>query len=273
MNYQAVNLGWQDFIPGRDYLLDLSSITAFPLITSNLKYKNSGSTFGKKYVIKNIKGIRVGILGIMPENRLNHIIDKNLTDYLTVLPPEPTLAGLIPEVRQKADVVILLSQNGYNATSELLSKVSGIDLAIAGNNQPDELPKCGSKNLVPESYERVNNTLIMPARDKGRALGYIKIKLDKSDNSVIGMEPKEIPLTMDVKMDSELEKISGSDIYVTAMKEIKESVEKMRAKMEKEFKQLRSYSPEEYFEYVLSKQRNTKGIMNEKDGEDDRFPE
>ncbi len=256
MNYQAVNMGLSDFMMGPRYLLELFSTSAFPILTSNLVYKASGLTFGKKYVIRNIRGVRVGILGIMSEDNLNVIKDQEFTDALTVLPPEPILATLIPEVRQKADLVILLSQAGFDSTSQLIKKTSGIDLAIVGNNSRDELPKCGG-NDHRETYETVNGTLIAPVRRLGRALGYVKIKLDPADHSVEGMEFTEIELSMNVAMDSGLERISGADIYVTAMKEMKKNAEKVRGQLEKEIEQFKEYSPEEYFNHILSEKNKS----------------
>lgn len=257
MNYQAVNLGLSDFKAGHDFLLNLQSITAFPIITSNLKYKSSGSTFGKKYVVKNVNGVRVGILGILSEDELNLISNRDIADLLTIVPPESILTSLIAEVQEKADVVILLSQLGYSATSQLLNKVSGIDLAVVGNNQKSELPKCGNKEHQ-QDYEKVNGTLIMPVCRLGQALGYVKISLDPLDKSVVNLEPKEIQLDMEVKPDSELEKISGPDIYVTAMKEIKKRVEKVRRELEQEFMRFREYTPEEYFKHILSEKNHEK---------------
>jgi len=66
MEYDAMNLGWNDLAFDTEFLNKMRSRAAFPLITSNVVYKDSGLPFGEKYIIKTVGNIRVGILGVMP---------------------------------------------------------------------------------------------------------------------------------------------------------------------------------------------------------------
>ncbi len=259
MNYHAVNLSWRDLLSGIDNTNETRSTISVPTITSNLDYICSRSNFGKKYVIKNIGGIRAGIIGIMSEESFGNL-DEGIRNALTVLPPEKVLAELVPEICKSSDVVILLSSMGYGETSLLLEKVSGIDLAIASGNQIDELTQCGKDGK--STSEKINGSLLLPARKFGKALGYVKIGFDPSGGSVSKMENKEIELTMDVALDPELERISGSDIYVSAMAEIEKYAKEARKKMEQEISKVKNMTPEEYLRHLsMEKDQSANGIQ------------
>ncbi len=265
MNYHAVNLSWRDLLSGLDKTNEIRSTISVPMITSNLDYASSRSNFGKKYVIRNVGGIRAGILGIMSEERFGNILDESIRESLTISSPEKVVAELVPEIRKSSDVVILLSSMGYSETSRLLEKVSGIDLAISSGNDSEELTQCGKSEEYQSVSEKLNGTLLLPARKLGNALGYVKIDLGPSGGSVLKMENKEIELAMDVALDPELERISGADVYLSATKEIEKYVEEARRKMEQNISTVKNMTPEEYLKHLsMEKEQSGKGIRQER---------
>ncbi len=259
MNYNAMNLGLSDLSLGIEFFNKVRSAT-FPLITSNLVYKDSQLPFGEKYIIKKVRDIRVGIVGVMPlepiyqkappdnggcSNKHNSADDKHtqekeevlFMDQLEIIPPEDALKSLLPQLRSQADLVILLSQCGFEATTLLVNKVDGIDLAISAPNR------------TKHSYE--SKVPIMETAHIGKRLGFVKLTLDDS-GQIINTEKSMVRLNNRIPFEERIVKITGDDIG----KKIRE--DELR-KMEKEAKALLELSPEKYYEMLMKEQTKTGG--------------
>lgn len=255
-----MNLGWNDLAFDAEFLNKMRSRATFPLITSNMVYKDSGLPFGEKYIIKTVGNIRVGILGVMPLEPIGEVADphddscpekqKNqehahgqekhapFPEQLEIIPPEDALKGLLPEVRKQADLVILLSQCGYKGTALLVNKLDGIDLAISGGLKPTN--KAGTSRIP-----------IMQTSHTGKRLGYVRLTLNDA-GQIIKTEDQMISLGDYIPFDGQVVKLTGDDIG----KKIRE--DELR-KMEKEAKALLELSPEKYYEMLMKEQTKTGG--------------
>jgi hypothetical protein len=87
---------------------------------------------------------------------------------LEVIPPEAALERLLPEVRGKVDLVILLSLFDADKTFALAKGVKGIDVAISSVSDDAFF-------LSPTQAEK---TILLQVRPLGRLLGLLKITLD-----------------------------------------------------------------------------------------------
>jgi 2',3'-cyclic-nucleotide 2'-phosphodiesterase (5'-nucleotidase family) len=241
MPYTAMNLGWSDISAGTDFLKDSASKMKFPFISSNAVYKETGLPLGEKYLIREAGGIKIGILGILPvtvpekATQAPSCGDKKQSDdtskleisynNLTIIPPEEALKQLLPEVRAKADAVILLSQCGFDATGQLVNQIKGIDLAITG---PGGKPKSEQKTGVP----------VLQTSLGGKEAGFVKLTLN--DSGQITQTEKKISLHDGIASQPEIAKITGDDI----VKKLRDEEVK---RMEEETKALLKLSPFEYY--------------------------
>jgi len=64
MDYTAMAPGNHDFNYGLDRLEELEDMANFEIVASNVEYKTDGSTAFKPYIIREIDGAKVGILGV-----------------------------------------------------------------------------------------------------------------------------------------------------------------------------------------------------------------
>jgi len=252
MGYACMNLGGIDFSLGVDFLKKVTSDLNFPIVTSNLVYREGGLHFGKEYVIVGSGGIKVGILGVMPldvfENKSAELIGKSLE----IIPPEKALTFLIPELKKKTDVIVLLSQCGIEATNLLLENLDGIDLAIIAGIKDDEyvLKKapCGGQDGE-KSFQTDSKTLIMQASSQGESLGLARLTLN-GDGQIIKRQGEMIAIDKSVVSDERIASITGDDIYVTVRQEREKRKEKREKEIIQEFEKLRRMTPEEYKEYI-----------------------
>jgi len=133
MGYDALNLGVPEISFGKEFLERTRSQISFPYIASNLLYRGGRLTWIREYVTKEVGGIKVAILGILDPDDFKKIPDQGDVKGFEVIPPKAALNRLLPKVRGKADLVILLSQLGELREKETLAlaeAVQGIDVVI-----------------------------------------------------------------------------------------------------------------------------------------------
>ncbi len=135
LNLDAVTLGNSDFNYGEKNIKSLEMRANFKILAANLK-KQNGQDYVTPYIIKNIRGVKVGIFGLVSPDIYNN--ENAFLDTLTV--DEPILAATktVKELKsQGAEFIIALTHLGMNTdtnrewqSSAVAESVSGIDLII-----------------------------------------------------------------------------------------------------------------------------------------------
>ena len=107
----------------------------FPWISANVVDAKTGKQWLLPFIIREIGGVRVAFFGLMndlPKTQANvYVAAPELG--LTVLPAKEVAAKLVPELRTKADIVVLLSHLGATADTQLAQAVPGIDAIFGGH--------------------------------------------------------------------------------------------------------------------------------------------
>ncbi len=215
LHYTAANVTPVDLTYGVEALRQAAAASKVELISSNLKRKADGQFVFKPYVIKNEHGIRVAFLGVMEEGEA--IAPATIEgDALQVVPPQEAVAALLPEVRAKADVVVVFSHLTQRKTQQLADEVKGIDIAISG--------KDGFVNYKPTEVgtDSTGKTLILEAGQQGKYLGALTFVVSEH-GKILRYNHEVHSLDHNVKDDSLVA------VQVTALKEQLKDVRKREA--------------------------------------------
>jgi len=145
---------------GFKFLSESAQKAKFPFISSNLFEKGSQKSIFKPYVIKEISGIKIGIIGLI-DDQWNNVL-KELNPELTILEPISQARNLVRNLREKCELIIILSQLGEMKDKKLAREVAGIDLILGGGGE--------SMRAV---LERVNEVPIYRLEPRGGYLGKI----------------------------------------------------------------------------------------------------
>ena len=163
MGYVAHNLGEKDLEMGSDLLGYLSQISNVDLISSNIVFTTEVLGI-KPYVIKEIKTedttLSVGILGIVSPG----LVESAYQD-MEIMDPVVSLTPLLSDLRDKTDILILLSHAEMEESIVIAEACPELDLIISGH-------------LVdrPDLYrEKVKNTYVIPVGEKGNYVGKITL--------------------------------------------------------------------------------------------------
>lgn len=131
LGYDVATIGERELSFGQSFLLDTFKKTKIDLVSANVVYADSKKPFLKPYVIRKAGSVRVAFTGLLQKDAP---VRKRAGDKeLVVLDPFETAKTLIPELRKKADVVVVLSHLGLTDGQKLTIEVPGIDVMVFGH--------------------------------------------------------------------------------------------------------------------------------------------
>ncbi|GAJ13813.1 unnamed protein product, partial [marine sediment metagenome] len=187
MGYDALNIADGELRVGLNVFDELKQEARFPFLAANIFFDEKGLPVGKRYLIKEFEGFKVGVVGVASPDCFD---EKYLSrTSLVIKDPEEHLRQLLPEIEAKADVIVLLSHLGLAATEDLLGKLSGIDVAIVGHE---------SRSL--HSPKFVGKTIVVQGVPKGGSLGVLELRFDR-DGFLKGHKGKTTRLTKSIPVD------------------------------------------------------------------------
>jgi 5'-nucleotidase len=130
--YDIITVGNHDFDKGWPHLADLLNKGKFDAICSNIYPKGSDAPCLPPYVLLEIEGQHIALVGIMGMDSWNSI-SKTRQKGLEIKDPLITLDKVLPEIRPYVDLVILLSHSGIMVDREL-AKHPMVDIVIGGHS-------------------------------------------------------------------------------------------------------------------------------------------
>ena len=160
----ALNIGRYDLAMGEEFLLEKQKTVNFPFISANLIDKRTGRLIFQPYVIKEVGKLRIGILGLMT-NKVK--LDQSAPD-LRVDEPIETAKRIVAELKNKCQVIILLSQLRYQDNVKLADQVADINFII-GRGKAGPLRQKGT------GPTRANYNSILHGLNRGRQLGRLDV--------------------------------------------------------------------------------------------------
>lgn len=202
--YDAMTLGPYDFTFGSKNIENLSEIANFPIVAANLYPENNRFEKIKPFIIKEINGIKVGVLGLVSGGLQNAVLDENLQG-LNPITEVQAMEEWIPKVKKAgADIVIILSSAGIpydreDEYEEFLTEVEeGLDVRNASLNAlgvakyakgADLILTSGAGRGYPKPwYDPESHVYVFQNYGGGSEFGHIKIKIDSETKKFVGFE-------------------------------------------------------------------------------------
>ncbi|MBA3469585.1 MAG: 5'-nucleotidase C-terminal domain-containing protein [Herpetosiphonaceae bacterium] len=225
LKYDMSALGNHEFNYGLPTLDRFRKEATFPILSANTRNTDGSEAFGG-YIIKDVKGVKVGILAMTTPAIPNWEKPANIVG-LRFDDPIETAKQYVPRMRAEgADVVVVLQHIGWeriprdsakpeawltdpdtwqdagslpgeNTTIRLAKEVPGIDVVLSGHSHLD----------VPKAI--INGVLISEPSYWGRVLGKITIQVENKDGTwqVVGKDSTTLKVT-NVAADPEIVSIA-----------------------------------------------------------------
>jgi 5'-nucleotidase len=131
----AVNVGDLDLLQGLDFLRQEAS-QGVPLISANLLDPSSRTPIFDPYVMQKVSGIKIAFFGVLSPNFQPEIADaiqKTVGERILIKDPVETAREMILKLRDKVDMIVLLSDLGSQRDHELVKAVPGIHFVLGGH--------------------------------------------------------------------------------------------------------------------------------------------
>ena len=213
IGYDAVAFGEREMkFGGSEYLAELEK-RELPLLAANWKRLDGAERIpvGPPFIVKEYDGVRVGIFGLIGAEA--YAASPQADEAFTIDDPFQTAADLVPQIRKKADVVVLLAHMPSKDTNTLLGQVKGIDIAVFAHG-PGVQPK----------PVRQDETIIVRPGERGQNVGILRFvvapdgTIPEFDGEVVTLGEKYVADPQIIKdvnaLKADLERIRKEDEVV-----------------------------------------------------------
>ncbi|MCX5908452.1 MAG: hypothetical protein NTY64_15025 [Deltaproteobacteria bacterium] len=163
MGVSAMNVGHLDLVQGVEFLAN----EQLPVISANIRSSTGKNLVFPPYQIREFSGIRIGFFGLIrPDIYMN--LPQTVQETITIGDPVQAARDVVGALRDRADVIILLSDLGFEQDKDLVSLVPGIHFILAGHE----------RNATVHPH-REGGTYIMQSWVQGMYVGDLRLTLEK----------------------------------------------------------------------------------------------
>jgi len=193
----------------------------FDVLSANLYIPSEQRTFGKSYTIKEKNGIKIGIIGVSPEDLKSLTLPKNVVS-IEVLNTDSVITANIQVLKsEKCNLIVLLSHNGADMDSVYATKFHDLDVIVGGHSHtPIYKPRV------------VDGIIIVQAGSYGKFLGKLDLKVDVEKDTVVSFYGK----LNETVLDSAIFDISAGRKVDEMIASIEPEMKKVIGKLEVDWK-------------------------------------
>ena len=163
IQYDAANVGVGELRFGQAFFETMRDSIGVPFVSANLKI--NGVQMGASIRILDAGDVRVGVIGVAGEREIEvHGMAMGMMPESNKLqmPDGVTVAlnGIqeaVASVRQKTDLIVVLSDLDQEAERDLIQHIADIDIVISTRSN--------------EATHRIGNTLFLGTQPQGKAIG------------------------------------------------------------------------------------------------------
>ncbi len=180
--YDAATLGNHEFDYGWPLIPKYLRAARFPIVSANVVDPQGRLLTGRAYVIRNVKGIRVAVIGAIMGSLLSYATPERMGPW-RALPPIDAVRKYAAELRPQADLIVVLAHLELAEQPELLRSVPDLGVIIAGH-----------VHGALESAREQDGRVLVRAASYGRELGRLDLKLDLPARRIASWTWKRIPI-------------------------------------------------------------------------------
>ncbi|MCA9752892.1 MAG: hypothetical protein KC591_11925 [Gemmatimonadetes bacterium] len=171
MGYDATTLGDGEIRLSADVLREMLPGT-LPLVSANLEDRKTGRLFLPATRVVEKRGVRVGITAV---TRVTDAMAPAWEDAgLRARPVEEALRAVLPDLRRRADVIVLLARMSVAESKELIEAIGGgVDVVVAGDVRD------GRGRTLAEN----TGAVFVSAANRGRSVGLAELVLGPDHRS------------------------------------------------------------------------------------------
>ena len=146
MRYDALNIGDTDIGLGVEYLRNLQKRVEISFLSANLKDRKTGRPIFNPYLIKDVGGAKIGIIGLVTAN-IPSYLQKEMMNYL-VEDPIKVAVNMVRGPMSHCSHIFALAHLTPLEIESLAKRVPDISIIIGGQDCSFVLPNKISQSIV-----------------------------------------------------------------------------------------------------------------------------
>jgi len=175
-------LGNHEFDYGWRRIGDFMRVANFPTVSANIVDASGNRMLNPPYVIRDVGGMRVAVIGALLEKLLDHTTKENLGPYHSA-PLVETLRPIVAAAKQHADLVIVL---GHLETVEGVAILRGLpDVSVVA---------IGHEHTPWKEPIDVDGRFVIHAEGYGRQVGRLVLNYDTATRRITSHDWTGIPV-------------------------------------------------------------------------------
>lgn len=196
MGYDAMVPGNRDFAFGKtDFLADTAALT-FPVVCANLLDATTDQYVFPRYIIKQLPGLKVAIIGVTSPLASSttglKVLGISGNGAFAIEDQISALAGRIRN-EQNPDLVIMLSHLGYIQDQKFASRSTGIDVIVGAHTHHNVYDAPKIKNM-----DGSRDVVVGQAGSHGKFLGKLDLQVGLSSKKVLSYKNQLIRMNNQV---------------------------------------------------------------------------
>ncbi|UTH72906.1 bifunctional UDP-sugar hydrolase/5'-nucleotidase UshA [Chromobacterium sp. IIBBL 290-4] len=226
IGYDAMAVGNHEFDKPVPVLMKQRQWISFPMLSANI-YQDGRRMFDP-YTIFNLGGVKVAVLGLTTDDTAKMVNPAQIKG-IEFRSPIAEAGKLVPELRDKADIVIAATHMGHytdgnhgvNAPGdvEMARAVKGLDLIVGGHSQNPVCMK--AENVRDDAYvpgapcapDRQNGAWIVQAHEWGKYVGRADFEFNNGKLKLVKYQLIPVNLKKTVKTaDGKTEKVPYTEL-------------------------------------------------------------
>jgi len=183
LGFDAGTVGNHEFDYGWRQIGKFVALARYPIVSANLLDAAGRPATGKAYVIKNVGGVRVAIIGAILSDLVGNFATPEAVGELRVAPLLPAIRRAVDDIGNRADLIVVLGHLHNSETEQILKEVPQVSVIVAGHEH--------------EGYgdmKRVGARVAVQLRAYGVELGRLDLQVDLPHRSVVAANWKRIPI-------------------------------------------------------------------------------
>jgi 5'-nucleotidase / UDP-sugar diphosphatase len=175
-------LGNHEFDYGWRKIRDFMQIASFPTVSANTVDASGNRLVNPPYVIRDVGGMRVAVVGALLEGLLNNTTSDRVGPYGTA-PIVETLRPIVARAKEQADMVVVLGHIEKTEGESILHNLPDVSVVVIGHDhKPWKEPV------------EIDGKFVIHAEGYGRQVGRMVLSYDIATRRIVSHEWTGIPV-------------------------------------------------------------------------------
>ncbi|MEB2330571.1 MAG: 5'-nucleotidase C-terminal domain-containing protein [Ignavibacteriaceae bacterium] len=227
-NLDAFTIGNHEYDYSWQSLDSALKLANFDYLSANIFNENLNRLEGKAWIVKEVNGIKTGIIGLNSPELLQLTLPENMGG-IRILDSDSVISVAIKQLKaENVNLIVLLTHAGVETDKLFAEKFYGdVDLIVGGHSHTPIF-----------NAENINGTYIVQAGSRGRWIGKVNLEIDIDKDTIVSFSSELVETVYDQSINDS----NAENIVKKMLADIEPQMQEVIGYLETDWK--RSYTQE-----------------------------